>query len=676
MYRADVTQNLEPAQANIGFAIGAVESKTKAMSQTLGAVGDLYQTKVSMDLKQANVDAEYLSNRFLETNMGAEAAAKAMAPVTSEIDYLQAVGPLSPAEEDVLTRLKRDAMRLQQASTSGMSNVEYENRVSTLAKKTIARYPGLADQIRQSIGAIAGLPGADRWAASQFVASRFSGKSGDDSQSKLRDKLFEDTLTIMSEVTGQYKEDLLNLYNTNRPGFEDVKRSVLDRQKVQAQATLAKKNLEENAIAGNTTAQELRPGTIALFDGFASETTMDTASNMITQGVFNGLLQRAKEGSVDPSQFEVEATMWRTNMLGAINNAQSRAIDAIATLQAEYGFDDATYKSLKQTVVDKYEGRKALWDNDSSFAIAAGAVAKYGKEGYQKAMDAYRVSIQEMGVYGPDVMRTFLLNPERLKSTNPDAFSALSDLFRRRVELGEELSGEPKRTHDNILYNVMLAEKGGQVTQNNTPPSEYKPAVAVVAARGESLLEKALAGTTLTPNEQLLVAEAFRLNATDVDPTALTKRATEIKAKVEKLPEQLKNEVQLAASNGTVQTYAAINSVLNDIEAKYGVRLQLGVNSVGALVPVRPAITLSNRPLMGGVREPIGAVDEFNRQAAYRTMNLVNGTYIAQEGTRSEIATSYADLFNNRADYTGFFTMNAKPTEQPAAESSGNWWEE
>jgi hypothetical protein len=43
-------------------------------------------------------------------------------------------------------------------------------------------------------------------------------------------------------------------------------------------------------------------------------------------------------------------------------------------------------------------------------------------------------------------------------------------------------------------------------------------------------------------------------------------------------------------------------------------------------------------------------------------MNLVNGTYIAQEGTRSEIATSYADLFNNRADYTGFFTMDAKPT--------------
>jgi hypothetical protein len=669
MYQRDITQDINPAMADPSSMVQAINMRGRAMVDTVGAAGSLYETKKRMDLMQAEVDAEYISNRFLETNMGAMRAQEALGTIEGEMGALQTVGPLSPQEQGVLKELQSQASRLQAAATGGMSNTEYESRISALAKKTIARYPGLADQIRQSIGAVAGLPGADRWAATQYVAERFGrGQAGDDSAAKAEMEFLKDTIKKIAEVTGDTTSNVFSIYNTNPALYKQLERQTAEVLAARAQVTQAQAYLEQNATAGNVSAQELRPGVVALFNGMSFDTGVGTAENLFKQGLFNGLLEKSRQGVVDPAQFETESTMWRGQMLGSLERANAQANAALVQLRVTHGFDDETFNSLKADIKTLYDSQKALWDNDSSFAMMAGAVAKYGKEGYQKTMDAYRLAVQEMSVYGPEVIQTYMLMPEKLKSTNPAAYEALDDLFKTRVVLNTELSGQAKRTHDSILYNVRLAEQGGEVSRGEMPAEEYKPVVEVISTRGESVLEKALTGANLTEAENNVISNAFRLHATDVDPAAFNKRATSIKEKVKKAPEEVQNNVKLAASRGTVEAYRAINSVLDGIEGKYGVRLQLGVNSAGHLVPrlvenTRRTLSAAEAKEIGDLaRKTNAAAAEFNRQASYLTMNLVNGTYIAQEGNRSEIATNYADIFNSRGEYTGFFSMEAAPS--------------
>jgi hypothetical protein len=669
MYQQDVTQNITPATANPAAMVQSVSTKSGVVAGAVNAAGTLYETKKRMDLMQADVDAEHISNRFLETNMGAIRAQEAAGVVQGEIATLEQVGPLSPAEQGALDELQAQAVRLKNAAAGGMSNQEYESRISTLTKRTIAKYPGLADQIRQSVGAVAGLPGADRWAATQYVAERFGRGSGDDSASKMQAEFLKNTIKQIADIHGQTPNSVFEIYNTNPALYKQMEIQTNEVLAAQAQATRAKEYLDQNATAGNVSAQELRPGAVALFNGLSFDTGVTTAENLFKQGLFNGLLEKARQGAVDPAQFETEAAMWRGQMLNSLERANAQTNAALVQLRVTHGFSDDTFNSLKADIKTLYDSQKAMWDNDSSFALMAGAVAKYGKEGYQKTMDAYRLAVQEIAAYGPEVVQTYLLNPEKLKSVNPESHRILEELFKVRVELRAELSGDAQRTHDSILYNVRLAQEGGEVVRGETPVGEYKPVVEAVSVRSTSLLDKALTGANLTPSETNLVKQGFKLHATDVDPAAFDKRATSVKNKIRNAPEEVQNEIKLAASKGTVESYRAISSVLDGIEAKYGVRLQLGVNSAGHLVPrriddPRKGMSRAEMQALGDeARKTNAAIAEFTRQASYLTMNLVNGTYIASEGTRNEIASNYADVFNSRGQYTGFFTLDAKPRQ-------------
>jgi hypothetical protein len=115
----------------------------------------------------------------------------------------------------------QEIKRLKDAAAGGMSNEEYVSRVSALTRKAIAKYPGLADSIRERVGTITGLPYADRWAEMQYVRERFTKEAKKDSEFDPMKVVLKDIEAASAPGTfGRPEQICLTLYMNNRPEYD------------------------------------------------------------------------------------------------------------------------------------------------------------------------------------------------------------------------------------------------------------------------------------------------------------------------------------------------------------------------------------------------------------------------------------------------------------------------
>jgi hypothetical protein len=193
VYAKDITQSVEPAQANVATLGKGIEARAEgarlsanATGTMLKAAGYLAEQYVAYDVGKTQAEAEQVTSEFLDKGMQAEKAAQDMSLVAAQRDKIAATGTSYSVVPDAGTRRQaalgtydQEIKRLKDAAAGGMSNEEYVSRVSALTRKAIAKYPGLADSIREKVGAITGLPYADRWAEMQYVKERFTKQQAD-----------------------------------------------------------------------------------------------------------------------------------------------------------------------------------------------------------------------------------------------------------------------------------------------------------------------------------------------------------------------------------------------------------------------------------------------------------------------------------------------------------------
>jgi len=139
MYRQDITQSVEPAMANPERMASAIRAQGEATKATIGALGTAYETKQFMDMRQLQVDSEYLTNQFMAEGVAAEQAGRTLPVLEDVISFDQNVGPLRDEDFAVINNMKSEANRLRSALEGGMSNVQYEARVADLTRKYLAR---------------------------------------------------------------------------------------------------------------------------------------------------------------------------------------------------------------------------------------------------------------------------------------------------------------------------------------------------------------------------------------------------------------------------------------------------------------------------------------------------------------------------------------------------------
>jgi hypothetical protein len=681
MYQKDVTQNIEPAQPNYGMMAEAIRLKGQATEGIIKGVGQAYETKKFVDLRNAEASALALQDEFLERGMGAQAAGRQALQVDQMAEDLigqtMADPNFDPAQVNVINNLKNEAERLKQASLGGMSNREYEDRVATLTKRTIAKYPGLANEIRQSIGAVAGLPGADRWAAQQYVQERF-GKQGGEGD-KLQADFLKDSIKKISANTGMLETEVYAVYQQDPARYRQLEAQTTERLANIQRTQMVDEQLKTNAAVGNMTAEELRPGISALFSGLTSDKLIGSVQLQIAQGGFTGYLEAAKTGKLDPAQFQMEADLFTSQMLLAAQSAYNEAITSLNELRSIHGFDQEKYNDLKKGIDDQYTAQKEKWGDKNAYSAMAAVVARYGKETYQRQYDAYRVTLEEMRIYPPDVINTFLLNPEVLKAQKPAVYEHLNSVYNGQMNMRGELLNTVTQQQKDVDFFLRDVQRTGEAPQlpEEMPRQNMKLIVESVAAAGEAALDKAAAGAALTNQETNYLKAALDVAGSKGNAVSLNNNAPVFKEKIAKLPEGLKAEAAAALSKGTVRTVTAINSALEGVRNKYGKTVFLGVNDAGMLLPLKDSGDTKwvGGRFIGGTGDP--AAEEFSRVATPLLMNLVNARYLVDTRTKKEIAEEFANIINNGEPYTGFFTMEAKSTDTtPTTQKSDNWWEQ
>jgi hypothetical protein len=669
-YNPDVTRNVEPVvvtpkAVDPSSMVNAIRMEGEATRSTIKAVGQAYETKKFKDVRQAAVDAEAAADTFFQTNMAAERASQLAPLVEQEVQQMESIGPLSPIEQDALQRLKEQTSRLRYASQAGMSMQVYESRVAALTKQALAKYPGLAQEIRQTIGGITGVEGADRWAASRYISSRFNQQADKDSSARtlrLVEKDIDDILTYDKTTS---REELMEMYATDRVRYNGVRARAAERAQNAANTKMATEHMENLAAQGRMQLPEMKAGVNALFNGLLFDNLTPQVELAKTESNFRSTLELAMKGEVSAQEFALRTQAYTSKFIRSADTAFKEATAAINDFSMRYGLAEGDVTALRNDIKASYEAQQNLWGDKNAMLALALSTAKFENDTYQKQYDRMKLSVDAMNKFGPDVVRQFFLSPNIMKVDNPKLFSELGALFNASQEIISNPNSSFNLNRRTIDDSLAVAKTTGNAPEypEGTSNEVKKAGNEQLFALGVQKLADSVGGEQISSKDKFALESAFTLATSEKDPVHLARNVTRYKQLIEKAPEDVRNTVKVGASAGSVRSMTAINSVLDDIEAKYGVRLQVGVNSAGDMGVINAGLEALGPKgrVATSASTPNAAVNEFNRRAGYLLMNLVNGTYIVSEDTKTDVAANYADIINNKGTYTGFFSLEAQP---------------
>lgn len=681
MYQANVTQNVEPAMASPAslqraseMEAGAARSRAEALGTAIGAIGTAYETKTFMDMRQLQVNSEALANEFLTSGKAAEAAGRTLPVLEDVISFDENVGPLRQEDFAVLDGMKAEANRLREAMQGGMSNVQYETRVAELSRKYLARYPGMADKIRQVVGAATGLPGADRWAASQYVQDRFSPQKSENSDAMIK----KDIDFIIANKPDFSYEELYTMRASGDPRYYQA----LDQAKERAGVKALNNALQENLNTGTfTTVPALQDEAFNFFEGQIAEQLVNAYDAAKAQGVFNGYLDAVRKGNMSADELVAMAQGHSANMMAAIDRAYSNAKTAVTRKAVRAGLNDAQQKEMLAGLNQRYESEKLLWGDKNSLLAQALVEQKFADASLDKRLRLVQATSGLLQNMPPAAVQSYFTNPEVLKTTNPGLYSMIDAGVSAASSARGAVIDSLATPRNRVGFSIQKAAEIGEV---DLPPNATQQEIRTVH---EGIAMNVKSAVDIINKSPAAIGENPELTSNMVRNTeALLKGITpqggavSVAKDVDTINKALKqlqpedfNTIKSAASQGSVTTVNNIKAVMLDIEREFGVMPELGVNDAGEL----RVLNWNYKDVTGNRQTPTTTSDialfNASKEAIKRLtpmlQNLVNTRLIVEDkpdvATRKTVSTEMATVINNRQGYNGFFTMDARPVEAP-----------
>jgi hypothetical protein len=676
MYRQDITQSVEPAMPNPERMANAIRMQGEATKSIISAAGQAYETKQFMDMRQLENDSDALLNMFTTSNMASEQASRLLPELDSMVAIEESAGPMRPEDMDALDGLKAEAQRLKDAVQGGMSNVQYETRVSDLTRKYLARYPGMSDKIRQVVGAATGLAGADRWAATQFVRERFSPK-GDDGN-----KLLQKDFDMVHNYTRVPYETINNLYQNDPASYRALRDQAQERATLEAFNTATEQRLKGMQNQGALTVPELTNTSLGRLEGVLSTRLMDTFQMASSEGAFNEYIEQVRTNKLNPDELVAASTAHTTRMLRAVEEAHREVSREVLVKGAAMSMTKAQMDEVLGVLDRRLQDEQRLWGDKNSFVAQAIVEKNFADATFDKKFKMMQVSMQLLQFVPAKTIEAYFTNPEVLKSTNPNLYSKISESVRMADSARGNVLGSLDTNRRNIEFTVEQTGKTGEVAPPADMPVEDVKAVdEAIGAQVDAAVNKVASGGTLTTVETNYLRGLFTGSSPRGGNVTLTEGIENMREAYTSLNENDRAEVKAAASTGSVTAINNINSILSDIEKQYGVSLKLGVNDAGQIGVVNPQfdISLQNRPLVRGQGwnpQADVAAKEATKRLTPMLKNLVNTRLIVEDkaaaNARNPIAKEYTDIINNKQPYNGFFSLEARPAQEAASPTRTN----
>jgi len=687
-FRADITRSVEPATANPALLGRAAEANARAVGTLTNLAGEMYKGYVAGEMANIEEQAANLAGEFLITGQAAEKAEKRSANIraargtvfgqfdeSAPLEQQEAVGRQLGAFDNELNRLKT-------AVEGGMSNERYVSRIDSLTKSAIAKFPGLADQIRERVASVTGMPGADRWAQMSYVRDRFTPPKEDRSKVKTPEDMALQDIDEAAK-TGMFgtREELLNIYRTDRATY-DVRMTGF--KQVLSQQTQTK-TLEAYTGGlrnqGDLQADQQRATFAAVFSG-ALGTSVLTQAVQDKENTFGSTLDLMSKGdpaALDPTRFKVLVDLHNAQMRTNVEGARRQAYTTIDTYIANNpNISDAKRKELYADVDRATTLALGKYADDKGVGLSAmAAIFKtYRDKGLAEKAQLVELAIKQQTAMqnNPMVMSYWAggVDRENLKRTNRSFYEFMVG---QENELTSSISGvrnEIKGATD--LANVQRVLVQSQNNPAAVPvdpvasPNTTRAAHQAQMATAAELLKKA----NLQPMEVNIVSAALSTSTQyGANSQLLAREYRRLGDKILTLAEPDQAVIKANVSNSITQAVRNVQDVKGVVETKYKVKLQLGVNDAGEISVVAPAPVV--RPGVPAPRVPqdyLLASEEFTKQLKPMLNNMVFGRAMLTKEQPKAVGQDFATLINNNQPYGGFFSMQAQPvaaTATPAA---------
>jgi hypothetical protein len=682
-YQANITKNIEPAMANPA-TLQQAGASTRAAIQALGeGASAVYKGYVEQEVANIEEGASNLAQEFFISNQAAQVAGRQAAQMQSGAPMagsMFAETLLGAQGEDAQAKAAQqlrsydsELVRLKAAAEGGMSNEQYVSRIDALTKKAIAQYPGLSNQIREKVGAVTGLPYADRWAQMNYVRERFS-KVEAPKTTTPEDMAMKDIDDAAKTGLFGTREELLTDYKTNR-GTYDVKMTGFKQVlQAQTQVNVIKNNVGALSGQSDLEADTVRAGFSAIFAGGLGATTLSQSVNDKEQvlGTTLKLMAEGKSITVDPVAFQTSIAVHNAQMKTNIEGSRTQAYRSIdAYLAKNPNVSDGKRKELYADIDRQANQSLSLYADDKGVGLLAIAniFKTYRDKSLTEKQQLVNLAIQQQSAMqnNPMVMAYWAGGTarENLQRTNKDFYEFMVG---QENELTTSVSGVRNLvTGATNLANVQRVLVQAQQAPTAVPTDPVASSATTRAAHqalGASAAEL-LKKTSLLPAEVNIASAAFATNvATGANSLTLARDYKKYGEQIAKLPETDQAIIKSNVSNSVSGAVISINGVKQAIEAKYKTTLTLGVNDAGEIsvvVPQQQATGLANRPLVTGGGFNAAAAAEFMKQVKPMLNNIVYGTSMLTMKQPKEVGTEFATVINKNERYGGFYKSEAQP---------------
>jgi hypothetical protein len=694
-YQANITKNIEPAMANPA-ALQQAGAATRAAIQTLGeGASAIYKGYVEQEVANIEAGASNLAQEFFVSNQAAQVAGRQAAQMQSGAPMAGSVFAetlLGAQGEDAQAKAAQqlrsydsELVRLKAAAEGGMSNEQYVSRIDALTKKAIAQYPGLAGQIREKVGAVTGLPYADRWAQMNYVKERFS-KQEAPKQVSPEDLAMKDIDDAAKTGMFGTREELFKDYQSNRSVYDTKMTGFKQVQQAQTEVNNLKNNIAVLQNQSDLQTDTIRPGFAAVFAGSLGAAVLTTGVND-KEEVFANTLKLMAQGDpqvIDPTKFQVQVSLHTNQMRTNIESARKSGYSVIdAYLAKNTNVSDAKRKELYADVDRQAEQSLRMYADDNGVGLKAMAnvLKNYRDKSLTEQQMVLDLAIKQQSAMqnNPMVMAFYGLGASRenLKRTNPDFYEFMLTNEKRIADAVRGIRNDVAAATDlaDVKRVMLQSEQSGAAVPVDPVASRTNTRAAhqALGASAAELLKK----TSLLPAEVNIASAAFSTNvATGANSLTLARDYKKYGEQIAKLPETDQAVIKSNVSNSVSGAVLSISDVKRVIEAKYKTTLTLGVNDAGEISVVLPK---SRATLVGPNAAPATsnsltttiAAQEFMKQVKPMLNNIVYGTAMLTQKEAKAVGTEFATVINNNQPYGGFYKSDAQPVTTPTTPVSG-----
>ena len=710
-YAKDITQSIEPAQANVATLGKGIEARAEgarlsanATGTMLKAAGFIAEQYVAYDVGKTQAEAEQVASEFLDRGMQAEKAGQDAQVVMAQRDQLATTGTSYSVVPDAETRRQaalgtydQEIKRLKDAAAGGMSNEEYVSRVSALTRKAIAKYPGLADSIREKVGTITGLPYADRWAEMQYVRERFTRETKKDTEFDPMKIVLKDIEAASTAGTFGSQKDLFDLYQTNRPEYNRRITAFNQNRALKTGVDAVSTQISGLHAQSDLEADQLRGSFVAMFQGNLG-VNVTSASVSTLENVYKPVLALMAKGeniTVNPAAFDTQIKMHNAQIKTNIEQARVASINEIDKYLANNpNVTSSKRDQLKADINSAADLQLRMYADDKGVGLAAMStiMSNYRDKSIKEQRDLVNLAIQQQAaMQNNSLVMAYWAGGEQRKNlelTNKDFYNFMVKQERILLDNTNGITSNSAGT-DSLREATIIIEAASKnpapvAVSPTATPENVKAAHAAMQSSANSSLDKAVKGFVLTPMESNVISSSLSTNVeAGANSQILANDYKKMGDKIKLLPAEdqavIKDNVSKAARNNVM----AMSSLRDGLEMKHGVTLTLGVTPSGQIVAMptplskeeqtrQKALGITKIPLNDARRKEPAAIDEFNKQSKAMLSNLVFGRAMLTEENPVTIANEFATMLNNKQQYNGFYSnAPVAPTSAEALEAKG-----